>query len=119
MKVSWLGWSLLSLLAVPTLAAPSESETKAGNRLEKRRNNRGVDAEEPSIFNGLDVPPLLQLTPDNFDELIKEGTWSVLPALQKIPNPIFRDTDWLQARQALFAIMRSLQKGSACLSDHI
>jgi protein disulfide-isomerase len=77
MKVSWFGWSLLSLLAVPTLAAPSESETKVGNRLEKRRNNRGIDAEEPSIFNGLDVPPLLQLTPDNYEELLKDGTWSV------------------------------------------
>ncbi|CEJ59202.1 hypothetical protein PMG11_07834 [Penicillium brasilianum] len=77
MKVSWLGWSLLSLVTVPTLAAPSESETKVGNRLEKRRNNRGIDAEEPSIFNGLDVPPLLQLTPDNYEEYLKDGTWLV------------------------------------------
>ncbi|KAJ5176065.1 uncharacterized protein N7482_001942 [Penicillium canariense] len=77
MKASWLRWSLLSLLAVPTLAAPSESEAKAGNRLEKRRSGRGVDPEEPSIFNGLDVPPLLQLTPDNFAEVTKDGTWFV------------------------------------------
>jgi protein disulfide-isomerase len=84
MKVSWLGLSLLSLLAVPTVAAPSESETKVGNRLEKRRNNRGVDAEEPSIFNGLDVPPLLQLTPDNYEELTKDGTWSVPSAPKTI-----------------------------------
>ncbi len=98
MKVSWLGWSLLSLLAVPTLGAPSDSETKAGNRLEKRRKDRGVDAEEPSIFNGLDVPPLLQLTPDNFDELIKDGTWSVPPALQTIAFFVLDRTDRLQAR---------------------
>lgn len=86
MKVSWLGWSLLSLVTVPTLAAPSESETKVGNRLEKRRNNRGIDAEEPSIFNGLDVPPLLQLTPDNYEEYLKDGTWSVSSVLQNIAN---------------------------------
>ncbi|KAJ5907542.1 hypothetical protein N7495_000224 [Penicillium taxi] len=68
MKTSWLGWSLLSVLAVPTLAAASA-------KLEKR--GRGVDPEIPSVFNGLDVPPLLQLTSDNFDELTKEGTWMV------------------------------------------
>jgi hypothetical protein len=119
MKVSWFGWSLLSLLAVPTLAAPSESETKAGNRLEKRRNNRGVDAEEPSIFNGLDVPPLLQLTPDNYEELLKDGTWSEPSALQNIASLVLDHTNYLQARQALFTIMRPLQEGCACLPDHI
>jgi hypothetical protein len=31
----------------------------------------------------------------------------------------FQYTDTLQARQALFTIMRPLQKGGACLSDHI
>lgn len=95
MKVSWLGWSLLSLLAVPTLGAPSDSETKAGNRLEKRRKDRGVDPEEPSIFNGLDVPPLLQLTPDNFDELTKDGTWSVPPTLQTTAFFVLDHTDRL------------------------
>ncbi|KAI2787585.1 hypothetical protein POX_f07957 [Penicillium oxalicum] len=77
MKFTSLGVSLISLLAVPSLAAPSDLETKASNRLEKRRSNRGVDAEEPSIFNGLDVPPLLQLTPENFEENTKDGTWLV------------------------------------------
>lgn len=77
MKFTSLGVSLISLLAVPSLAAPSDLETKVSNRLEKRRSNRGVDAEEPSIFNGLDVPPLLQLTPENFEENTKDGTWSV------------------------------------------
>lgn len=74
MKVSWLGWSLASMLAVPTLAAFSGSDAPTGNRLEKRRT-RGVDPSEPSVFNGQDVPPLLQITPDNFDELIKDGYW--------------------------------------------
>lgn len=81
MKSSWLGWSLLSLLAVPTVAASSDSEVKEGNRLVKRWFSNGADPETPSVFNGLDVPPLLQLTPDNFEEYTKDGIWSVLPIL--------------------------------------
>ncbi|KAJ5666925.1 hypothetical protein N7462_011334 [Penicillium macrosclerotiorum] len=77
MKASWLGWSLLSLLAVPTFAVPSESESQVGSRLKTKRSSRGVDPEEPSIFNGLDVPPLFQLTPENFEEATKDGTWFV------------------------------------------
>lgn len=75
MKVSWLGWSLLSSLAVPTVAASSQE----GNRLVKRLGwgSSGVDPETPSVFNGLDVPPLIHLTPDNFEEYTKDGTWSV------------------------------------------
>lgn len=80
MKVSWLGWSLLSLLTVPTLAASSESNAPTGNRLEKRRS-RGIDPQEPSVFNGQDVPPLLQLTPESFEELTKDGYWLAHPDL--------------------------------------
>lgn len=90
MKSSWLGWSLLSLLAVPTVAAPSDSEVKEGNKLVKRWGSSGVDPDTPSVFNGLDVPPLLQLTPDNFEEYTKDGTWSVLPILIDIANLLAR-----------------------------
>ncbi|KAJ5232918.1 hypothetical protein N7468_005874 [Penicillium chermesinum] len=73
MKISWLGWCL-PLLAASTLAAPADSES--GQRPEKRAN-RGLDPEDPTVFNGLDVPPLFQLTAENFDETIKDGTWFV------------------------------------------
>ncbi|KAJ5599635.1 hypothetical protein N7450_000702 [Penicillium hetheringtonii] len=68
MKTSWLGWSLLSLLTVPTVAASAKLE---------KRGNRGVDSDLPTVFNGLDVPPVTQLTPENFDELTKDGHWFV------------------------------------------
>lgn len=80
MKVSWLGWSLLSLLAVPTLADSPESNSPTVNRLEKRRS-RGIDPTEPSVFNGQDVPPLQQLTPESFEELTKDGIWLAHPSL--------------------------------------
>jgi protein disulfide-isomerase len=76
MKSSWLGWSLLSLLAAPALGTPSDaiSDQESGNKLVKRWD-RGVDPETPSIFNGVEVPPLTQLTPDNFEEVTKNGYW--------------------------------------------
>jgi protein disulfide-isomerase len=78
MKVSWLGLSLLSSLAVPTSAAPSDLESKEGNNLVKRWGTHAVDPDVPSVFNGLDVPALFQLTPENFEEATKDSTWSVL-----------------------------------------
>ncbi|KAJ5172627.1 hypothetical protein N7492_005220 [Penicillium capsulatum] len=77
MKISWLGWSLLSsLLAVPTLAAPSDPDAPTKHWLSKRLS-RGVDSQEPSVFNGQDVPPLLQLTPETFEEYVKDGHWLI------------------------------------------
>ncbi|KAJ5215779.1 uncharacterized protein N7498_002186 [Penicillium cinerascens] len=78
MKASWLGLSLLSLLAVPTWATPSDSESEEDNNLVKRWGfTNVVDPDTPSVFNGLDVPPLFQLTEENFEEATKDGTWIV------------------------------------------
>lgn len=86
MKASWLGWSLLSLLAVPTWASPSDSESREGNSLVKRWGTNAADPETPSVFNGLDVPPLVQLTPVNFKEYTKDGYWSAFALLTAIAN---------------------------------
>lgn len=88
MKPFWLGWSLLSLLAARAVAVSSDLEWKDGNKLVKRWGSSGVDPETPSVFNGLDVPPLLQLTPDNFEEYTKDGTWSALPLRIGVANTL-------------------------------
>jgi hypothetical protein len=76
MKPSWLGWSLLSLLAAPALGTPSDASSNqvSGDTLVKR-GSRGVDPDTPTTFNGVEVPPLTQLTPDNFKEVTKDGYW--------------------------------------------
>ncbi|KAJ5787544.1 hypothetical protein N7457_002534 [Penicillium paradoxum] len=78
MKPSWLGLSLLSLLAAPVLGAPSDEtlDEKPGHTLAKRWD-RGLDPETLSIFNGVEVPPLTQLTPENFEEVTKDGHWMI------------------------------------------
>ncbi|KAJ5963811.1 uncharacterized protein N7479_003687 [Penicillium vulpinum] len=75
MKSSWLGWSLLSLLAAPVLGTPSDASFEQESTLVRRA--RGVDPDTPTIFNGIEVPPLTQLTPDNFEEVTKDGYWMV------------------------------------------
>jgi protein disulfide-isomerase len=78
MKPSWLGLSLLSLLAVPALGAPSDasSDLESGDHASLvTRGNRGLDTEEPSVFNEVEVPPLTQITPENFEEVTKDGVW--------------------------------------------
>ncbi|KAJ5501202.1 hypothetical protein N7453_006019 [Penicillium expansum] len=54
MRPSWLGWSLISLGGA-----------------------RGVDPDTPTIFNEIEVPPLTQLTPENFEEVTKDGYWMI------------------------------------------
>ncbi|KAJ6099933.1 hypothetical protein N7467_001468 [Penicillium canescens] len=80
MKPSWLGLSLLSLLAAPALGAPSDtsSDLEAGDHASLvARGNRGLDPEEPSVFNEVEVPPLTQITPENFEEVTKDGLWMI------------------------------------------
>ncbi|KAL4797153.1 thioredoxin-like protein [Aspergillus venezuelensis] len=75
MHVSTLAWSLLSLLALPTFAAPSD-QTISTKHLVKRAES---DASGPAstLFNGVEVPPMKELTPDNFEESVKDGYWFI------------------------------------------
>ncbi|CAG8183446.1 unnamed protein product [Penicillium nalgiovense] len=78
MKPSWLRWSLLSLLVAPALGTPSDasSDQESGDALVKR-GGRGVDPDTPTTFNDIEVPPLTQLTPENFEEVTKDGYWMI------------------------------------------
>jgi hypothetical protein len=72
MRPSLLGWSLFSLLAVPAWASVSGSD---GARLFKRGWSSWSQPGDPTKFNGLEVPPIKEVTQDNFQELIKDGNW--------------------------------------------
>lgn len=88
MKPSVLAWSLLSLLTVPTLAVHSEDSvsgavSRGSHRLVKREDapapgktdgDSGSDSQY-TTFNGIKVPPQKELTPENFQETVKDGYW--------------------------------------------
>ncbi|OJJ46689.1 hypothetical protein ASPZODRAFT_152130 [Penicilliopsis zonata CBS 506.65] len=79
MRATWLAWSFLSLLAVPAVAVPFEdtlprSDASDSHRLVKRDEVPDVGS---TTFNGIAVPALRELTPDDFDETIKNGYWFV------------------------------------------
>lgn len=75
MKPSMLVWSLLSLVSIPsTFAAASEgSEHRLVTRAGSEKDAKSIS----TTFNGVEVPPMRELTPDNFQDLTKEGYWFV------------------------------------------
>lgn len=83
MRSSLLAWSLLSLLSIPTFAIPSgdiaNDFSLANNRLVKRAEpvEKAESGPASTTFNGIEVPPLKDLTPENFEELTKNGYWFV------------------------------------------
>ncbi|PYI10245.1 thioredoxin-domain-containing protein [Aspergillus sclerotiicarbonarius CBS 121057] len=74
MRVSLLAWSLLSLVSIPTLAAPS-NDVSPSHHLVKRGDAKS-DVQS-TTFNGIEVPPMKALGPDSFDETVKDGYWFV------------------------------------------
>lgn len=84
MKPSLLAWSLLSLFSISTFAtSPAHSlrnpESKDGHRLMKRADAAESQESGPTTFNGVQVPPMRELTPENFEETVKDGYWSGPP----------------------------------------
>lgn len=69
MKPSLLAWSLLSLLTVPTLATAV---------LKREETDVVEDGPISTTFNGIEVPPALEMTPDNFRSTIGDGYWYAL-----------------------------------------
>ena len=77
MRRSLLAWSFLSISALPVFASPSE-DASANARLFKREEAPAPEGESFStVFNGVEVPFMKELTPDNFETITKDGYWSV------------------------------------------
>lgn len=80
MKPSFLAWSLLSLFSASAFAtSPADSlrnhESRDSDSLVKRADTAAKEGSTSTIFNGVEVPPMKELTPENFDETIKDGYW--------------------------------------------
>ena len=81
-----LAWSLLSLVSIPTLAAPS-NDVSPSHHLVKRDGSSDAKSElQSTTFNGIEVPPIKALGPDNFEETVKDGYWSAFSSYH-FPKP--------------------------------
>ncbi|KAL9117554.1 MAG: hypothetical protein Q9187_005906 [Circinaria calcarea] len=67
-------------------------------------------SENPSVFNGISVPPMKELRGETFDKEVKDGYW--YESLNKMLPPD-------GARQALFAHLPALYRNSTHLADAI
>ncbi|KAB8068627.1 thioredoxin-like protein, partial [Aspergillus leporis] len=81
MRASLLAYSLLSLLSIPTFALPSDEALEPRNGRLMKRADDPVDkvdsATLSTTFNGIEVPPMKELTPENFEETVKDGYWFI------------------------------------------
>lgn len=83
MRASLLACSLLSLFSIPSLASPSDNVLESRNgRLVKRADDPVDPGTLSTTFNGVEVPPMKDLTPDNFEETVKDGYWLELFSLR-------------------------------------
>lgn len=69
MKSSLLAWSLFSLAIVPSLATNLYKRQEETDEVE--------DGPTSTIFNGIEVPPEMELNPDNFQSTIADGYWYI------------------------------------------
>lgn len=81
MRVTSLAWWVAALCTSTTLAAPPSQEKGAAVLAEE-----AVHGETPAddgtsgdytIFDGLKVPPMIEIEGDKFAETVKDGYWYV------------------------------------------
>lgn len=72
------GW-LLALCVIPASAASSTREHGTTSLVEEvvtgEKSAEDGEAVDPTIFNGLKVPPMIEIEGDRFAETVKDGYW--------------------------------------------
>lgn len=77
MRPTWLAWALSLASAVAEAAPPGDRQAvpiapEAVQGESSAAQGEGVDY---TVFNGIKVPPIKELTMDNYESTIKEGYW--------------------------------------------
>jgi protein disulfide-isomerase len=79
MRVASLAGRLLALCAIPILAASPTQEggtaVLAEEAVTADRPAGDGEAVEYTVFNGLNVPPMIDIEGDKFAETVKDGYW--------------------------------------------
>jgi hypothetical protein len=74
------GW-LLALCVIPTFAAPPNRErgtpVLAEEAITGEKPAGDAEVVDDTIFNGLTVPPMIEIEGNKFAETVKDGYWYV------------------------------------------
>ena len=70
---------LLAFCAIPTFAAPSTQDGSTAVLAEEAVTGEGPaengETVDYTVFNGLKVPPMIDIEGDKFAETVEEGYW--------------------------------------------
>lgn len=77
MRPTWLAWALTLASALAEAAPPGDRQAapiakEAAQGESSAATGEGVDY---TVFNDIKVPPIKELTMDNYDSTIKDGYW--------------------------------------------
>lgn len=78
MRPTWLAWALTLTTAVAEAAPPGDRQAAAAIAPEAVQGESSAGQGEGvdyTVFNGIKVPPIKELTMDNYEATIKEGYW--------------------------------------------
>lgn len=76
--------SFLSLALVSTaFASPPSKDTRPPE-----------EEKQATVFNGKDVPPMLQLSTENIDDKIAKGNWCVSPSQHVAAHQLTLSPGW-------------------------
>jgi protein disulfide-isomerase len=81
MRLAFVAGWLLAFCALPVFATPPAREgdatVSAGEAVTGETPAKDSEAVEYTIFNGVEVPPMIEIEGDKFAETVKDGYWYV------------------------------------------
>lgn len=77
MRPTWLAWALTLTTAVAEAAPPGDRQAAAiaPEAVQGESSAGPGEGVDYTLFNGIKVPPIKELTLENYESTIKEGYW--------------------------------------------
>ena len=78
MRSTWLAWALAltgSVLAEPAPPGSRQDVKVAAEAVQGESAAEAGEGVDYTVFNGIKVPPIKELTMENYESTIKDGYW--------------------------------------------